>query len=389
MKPQVKIRKREERRLQQGHLWVFSNEITSIEGDPAPGDAVRVVRHDGKVIGTGLFNPHSLIAVRMFSREDDEIGPPLFRERIATALTRRRAIYPDDDAFRLIHGESDGLPGLLIDVYGDTIVLQVLSVGIERRIPIIVDVLRDLLGPRTIVARNDTPVRQLEGLDQESRILLGDPAPVVIREHGIIYDIDVLAGQKTGMFLDQKDNRFAVRRYLRGRSVLDCFCNVGGFALNAAAAGASSVAAVDSSASAAEATRRHSERNSLPLKHVSVEDAFDHLKALRNSPERLGGIILDPPAFTKNRRSVTAALKAYRTLNILALSLVERGGILVSASCSHHISRDEFLNMIRESAGRVGRNVTILEHRGAAADHPVHPAMPETEYLKLVICAVE
>lgn len=366
---------------------MFSNEVARTEGEPGPGDIVQVLRYDGRFLGIGLYNPHSLIAVRMLSRTDIEIDTDFFRARLAKALAHRRALYPDDEAFRLVHGESDGLPGLIIDVYGNTAVLQVLSAGMDKRTGMVVEALQDVLAPEVVVARNDSPVRTLEGLDLVSTVLRGEPAPVVVHEHGIEYEVDVISGQKTGMFLDQKDNRFAVRRFLRSRRVLDCFSNVGGFALNAAAAGATEVTAVDDSGVSIEAARRHFAKNGLPAGDLVTADAFDHLAALQQRGERFGGIILDPPAFTRNRKTVATALKAYKKLNMLALSLLETDGILVTASCSHHISRDEFLNMVSESAIKTGKELRVLETRGAAADHPVLPAMPETEYLKLLVCA--
>ena len=389
MKQTVSIRKREEKRLGRGHLWVFSNEIERIDGSPATGDIVDVLRHDGAFIGRGFYHPHSLIAVRLLAREEDEqIDDAFFRRRITAALDFRQSLYPGEEAYRLLHGESDGLPGLLIDVYGKANVLQILSAGMDRRSDMIVRILRELLEPDLIVARNDSPLRTLEGLPSESAVLAGEPASVVISEHGILYEVDVVGGQKTGMFLDQKDNRSAVRRYLKDRRVLDCFSNSGGFALNAAAGGARGVSAVDASAESVELARRNFDRNGLKADHLVCADVFEHLALLRDASERFGGIILDPPAFTKNKRSVVTALKAYRKLNMLALRVLEPNGILVTASCSHHITRDDFLTMVAESAHRTGRTIRFLEIRGAAADHPVLPAMPETEYLKLAICSV-
>jgi len=385
----VIIQKREEKRLQRGHLWVFSNEILRTEGDPVIGDVVDVLRYDGRRIGIGFYNPHSLIAVRMLSPGQEVIDPGFFARRIEAALRFRQSIYPNDTAFRLVHGESDGLPGLLIDVYGSTIVVQMLSAGMDRRTDMIVESLREVLAPSVIIARNESPLRTLEGLPQDLRVLHGSAEPLTVSEHGISYEVDLIGGQKTGMFLDQKDNRLAVRRYLAGKDVLDCFCNIGGFALNAAAAGANAIVGVDASETAIEAARRNMDR--LGHAHATFEaaDAFEVLERFQRDGRSFGGIILDPPAFTKNKRSVATALKAYRKLNMLALSIISPGGILVSASCSHHVTRDDFLDMLGESANRTGRPLRFLEVRGAAADHPVLPSMPETEYLKLAICSVD
>ncbi len=288
----------------------------------------------------------------------------------------------------MVHGESDGLPGLLVDVYGGTVVLQVLSAGMEARLETITASLQEVLTPDCILARNDSPIRELEGLPLEVRTLSGEPARVTIREHGLSYGVDPVTSQKTGLFLDQRDNRHAIRRYVKGRRVLDCFSNVGGFGMNAAVAGATGVTCVDLSSSSLRTAEENFRANSLEVGEVVEADAFDYLAAMRDEGARFGGIILDPPAFTKNKKTVATALKGYRRLNTLAMSILEENGILVTASCSHHVSREEFLAMVQSSAVRAGRTLRILEFRGAAADHPVLPAMAETEYLKLAICSV-
>lgn len=385
----VIVRKREEKRLLSGHQWLFSNEIGSISGPVTTGDVVNVARHDGAILGRGFYHAHSLIAVRLLTRQDEEIDRGFFERRIAAALKLRASTGDRRDAFRAVHGESDLLPGLIIDVYGPAVVVQTLSAGMDLRLETIAAVIRDLLSPTTIVARNDSPLRTLEGLPVDVRVLHGEPGTVDIEEHGLTYSVDVIGGHKTGLFLDQADNRLAIRRYMKGRNVLDCFCHAGGFGFNAFRGEATSVSFLDISPEAIASLQRHADGNRIAIEATVCGDAFDLLADAAGQRRTYGAIILDPPAFTRNRKTVATALKGYRRLNMLAMQLLQPGGILVTASCSHHIDRQQFSEMVHTSALRVGKTLRVLESRGASADHPVLVEMPETEYLKLLVCVVD
>jgi 23S rRNA (cytosine1962-C5)-methyltransferase len=314
------------------------------------------------------------------------IDRDFFYERINAALQRRQRLFPDDTAYRIVHGESDGLPGLIVDRYGASVVLQALSAGMDARLDLICDVVEELLQPSAIVGRNDSSLRTLEGLPESSSVLRGTlEGEVEVIENGLHYGVDIVHGQKTGLFLDQKLNRLRVRRYARGRTVLDCFCNDGGFSLNAVRGGAVRVDGVDISAEATARASDNARRNAMANVHFSTADVFDDLRNRSHQTERYGMIVLDPPSFTKSRKTVATALRGYRTINTMAMGLLEQNGVLVSASCSHHIDRDAFLEMLHDSAVKAGRTIQVAEVCGASPDHPTLLAMPETSYLTLAV----
>lgn len=390
MKKQLLLRKHEDKRIRRGHLWAFSNEVKEIRGDPAAGDIIDLCDHSGKFLGTGFYNPHSLIAFRLLTTDDRAIDFQFFEKRIRNALSLRKRLYPDTDAFRLVHGEGDFLPGLVVDRYENCLAVQTFSAGMDKRLTLICDVLESLLHPRGIVERNESPLRALEGLDERKGVLRGNPAPVTIREADVQFEIDLLEGQKTGFFLDQRENRILLRRFVHGAHVLDCFCNDGGFALHAAKGGAEDVLAIDVSAGAIQRASRNAEINA--LKHRCTfrsADAFEFLKEGAGGKNRFDVVVLDPPSFTKSRKNVGTAKRGYREINANAMKLLDEGGILASASCSHHVSGDDFVDILGDSASAAGRRVRILERQGAAPDHPILPSMPETEYLKFAILQVE
>jgi len=385
----ITLKKNEDHRIRAGHQWVFSNEISSITGDPQPGDVVHIRSHTQSFLGIGFFNPHSLIAVRLLSAEDEEINFEFFRKRIGNALLLRKKLYPSGHAYRLVHGESDFLPGLVIDLYNEYCSLQTFSFGMDRRQTLICDVLESLLQPRGIVERNEFPLRSLEGMEPRKGILRGTVSPVTLQEYGISYTIDLLEGQKTGFFLDQRENRKAIRRYASGAVVLDCFSNEGGFALNSGYAEASEVTGVDISETAAARAVANAKRNGLENRvRFTVMDVFDFLRKAVDDGKRFDTIILDPPSFAKNKKSLTQAKRGYKELHTLAYRLLQPGGILATASCSHHVLEETFLGIIDEAAISAHRKIRLLEWRGAAPDHPVLPAMPETRYLKFGIFEV-
>jgi 23S rRNA (cytosine1962-C5)-methyltransferase len=386
----ITLKKHEDRRLTDGHLWVFSNEIAEITGEPAAADIVRVRIHGGKPLGSGFYNPHSLIACRILTTLDEEIDFEFFRRRISAALGLRRKLYHSAETFRIVHGESDYLPGLVIDKYNEYVTVQTFSAGMDTRLTLICDVLDSVLKPAGIVERNESPLRLLEGLELRKGVLRGSVAPTTVAEHGIKFLVDPAQGQKTGFFLDQRENRKAFRRYAKDADVLDCFCNEGGFALNAAAAGAKSVTGVDVSAGTVERAAANAALNGLAASVNFVEmDAFDFLKEAAASGKSWDAINLDPPSFAKNRKSVPAAKKGYAGINAAAMRLLRPGGILATSSCSHHIQDDTFLEILKRAAKDAGKRVSLLEWRGAAPDHPVHPSMPETRYLKFAVLSVE
>ncbi len=386
----VKLKKNEEHRIVRGHLWAFSNEIAAIEGTPEAGDIVALQSHAGKFLGTGFYNPHSLIAVRLLSHEEEEIDFQFFRKRIGRADGLRKRFLSGQDSYRVVDGESDYLPGLVIDRYNHHFSVQTFSSGMDRRLTLICDVLDSLFHPAGIVERNDTAARSLEGLPQRKGCLRGGAEPVTIVEHGLRYTVDLLEGQKTGFFLDQRDNRHAIRRYVKGGRVLDCFCNDGGFALNAAAGGAREVTGVDVSESAVGRAAANAAANKLDgVVRFQARDVFELLREGREKHGKFDVIVLDPPSFTKSRKTVQSARQGYKELHLGALALLEPGGILATASCSHHLYDETFLEIVTDSARSAGRGVTQLEWHGAAPDHPVLPAMPETRYLKFGIFAVD
>lgn len=389
MKKQIILKKNEEHRILAGHQWVFSNEIKSILGNPEAGDVIELLRHDEKFLGVGFYNPHSLIAFRLLSREQEAVTFEFFEQRITRALRLRNRLYPGAESFRLVHGEADFLPGLVIDKYNEYISIQTLAVGMDRRLTILCDVLESLFHPKAIVERNESPLRTLEQLPQKKEVLRGTIGQTIITENGAKFKVSLLEGQKTGFFLDQRDNRLAVQRYIKGASVLDCFCNEGGFAIYAVRGGASQVTALDSSETAIANAKVNATINEVTQIQFETADVFDRLPKLFEEGERFDVVILDPPSFSRNKKTVATALKGYKEINTGALKLINPGGMLVTASCSHHVTSESFIESIEAAARTAHRSLQLLEWRGAAADHPTLPVMPETGYLKFGVFAVQ
>jgi 23S rRNA (cytosine1962-C5)-methyltransferase len=382
------LKKKEERRVLRGHPWVFSNELQEVPTDLPAGEIVDLADSRGNFVGRGYFNPRTLIAVRLLTRRPEPVDRGFFRERIMQARDlRMRLGY--GDACRAVFSEGDGLPGLIVDKYNDTIVVQSLTAGIDRVLDDILAVLQELYQPGAIVLRNDTPSRELEGLAQEKKVAFGQlDAPVTFAESGIQYTADILGGQKTGFFFDQRENRLALRGLVDGRRTLDCFCYVGAWALTAAKFGAAEVIGIDASAKAVELAAANAERNGLNV-HFLVADVFEQLREYEKQKERFGCIILDPPAFVKSRAKVREALKGYKEINLRAMRLLEPGGVLVSCSCSHHIDEPLFREMLIDAARSAGRTARLLEMRSQARDHPVLLAARETQYLKCAIMQID
>ncbi len=386
----ITLKKNEDHRIASGHLWAFSNEIEKMEGEPQIGEVVEVRNFPGDFLGIGFYNPHSLIAVRLLSRKQEEINTEFFQRRIQSALQLRKKIYPDETSYRVVHGEADFLPGLIVDKYNDFLSVQTFSAGMDQRLPMICDVLESLLQPKGIVERNEAVMRTYEGLEQRAGVIRGTVEPTIISEYGIQFSVDLLQGQKTAFFLDQRENRKVFQRYVRGSSVLDCFCNAGGFALHAATAGAKEVVGVDVSSDVIEHANVNARLNQLEsTTQFIVADAFDYLNAMIEQKKTFDVINLDPPSFAKSRKTVNKAIKGYRQLHLLAYELLSPGGILATASCSHHVYEDKFLDIICSTAKKAGRQISMLEWHGASPDHPVLPSLPETKYLKFGIFRVE
>lgn len=385
---QVILRKGGDKRILKGHLWIFSNEIKETKGNPKIGDIVEIYRYNDEFLGVGFFNPHSLISVRLLSKEKIEIDHSFFKERILSAYKYRKILYPSSETFRLVHGESDFLPGLVIDKYNDLLAVQTFSYGMDMRLSLICDVLEDLFKPTGIVERNESPLRELEGLENRKGVLRGDVKETIFDDDGVKFKIDVLSGQKTGFYLDQRENRKVMRKFVDGKRVLDCFTNEGGFALHCAYAGAENVIGIDISDIAIEKAKANADLNNLKNVKLEVADVFDKLREYLNKGEKFDVVILDPPSFTKSKRNVKSALSGYREINSTAMKILNSGGILATASCSHHISDEMFMNVIIESSIIARKKLRLIEWRGASPDHPVLPSMPETKYLKFGIFQV-
>lgn len=387
----VYLAKHRDKRFRRGHPWVFSNEITQIDGSPAAGDCVRVCRMDGAFLGVGFYHPNSLIAVRILSRDDCPIDRAFYRDRLLQAIRSRTLVHPEADALRIVHSESDGLPGLIVDKYNKALSVQINSTGMDRERERIADILEELLKPDVIVLRNDSPLRLLEGLETEQMVMRGNPDAVdqEIHEGGITYKMNALHGQKTGFYLDQRENRASFARFINeGDHVFDAFCNEGGFALHAAKAGAAGVVAVDQSADALMRAAENADMNG--LSHIIQFSQADLMKQMQRilSEHTFDAINLDPPNFTRSKKHVGTARQAYRRIHQIALEHLERGGILGTSSCSHHITEETFLESVLLAAERCGKQLKIV-HRGSHPfDHPVLLGMPETEYLKFFVFQV-
>ena len=369
-------------RIFQGHDWVYGTEVRKVFGNPQPGDVVALKDFKDRFLGSAMFNPHSQIVARRFSRRKQELNGDFFSRRISQAVELRRRRLPEETLTRLVWSESDGLPGLIVDRYADYLVVQTLTIAMECRLPIILNVLEDLLSPRGIIVRNDSPMLAAEGISPSVRVARGQqPEPFAARSGSVQFMIDLQTGQKTGLYLDQLDNYAAVARFARGRRVLDCFCNQGGFALACALAGASEVTAVDVSQDAMDAVARNTRLNGV------TDNAFDFLKKeaalVRDGGEHKWDlIILDPPSFTRNKKSVHDAMRGYKEIHLRAMKLLAPGGILSTFCCSHHAGADLFRESVLDAAIDAPATLRLMQQHGQRADHPVLLNIPETEYLK-------
>ncbi len=371
-----------------GHPWVFSNELQEIPTGVAPGEIVDVLDFSGRFVGRGAINPHTLIAVRILTRKREEINAAFLLQRITTARDLRTRLG-FGASFRAVYSEGDGLPGLIVDKYSDILVVQTLTAGMERLLDTVITVLREVYSPAAIVLKNDTASREIEGLERHTRVAFGSvPGAVIIEESGIQYRVDVLEGQKTGFFFDQRENRLALKELVKGRRTLDCFCYAGAWSLTAARFGASEVIGIDSSEKAVNTAGENAALNNMSVRFI-IGDVFEELRAFEKKSERFGCVILDPPAFVKSRAKVREGLKGYKEINLRAMKMLEPGGLLISCSCSHHVDVELFKEMLIDAAYSADRSVRLLEMRSQARDHPVVLAARETQYLKCAVLLVE
>jgi 23S rRNA (cytosine1962-C5)-methyltransferase len=374
-------------RLRSGHPWVYRSDVPSAQAEA--GAIVRVMDERGRFHGRAFYSDKSQIAVRLLTRENVPVDRAFFTERLRRAAAYRETVVENTDAYRLVHGEADLLPSIVIDRYGDSLVLQTLSQASERQKTLIVEILVELFSPKGILERNDPKVRLLEGLPQSVSVLHGDvPADILAKENGIMFVYDLAKGQKTGSFLDQRENHWAARRYASGE-VLDCFSYQGGFALTIAEQ-CEHVEGIDMGPAAVQAARRNQELNSITNVTFREGNAFDVLKEYDEVGRRFQMVILDPPAFAKNRDSLEAATRGYKEINLRALKILAPGGYLVTCSCSYHLSEALFLQLIAEAANDAKKSVVVVERRTQAQDHPILLTMPESHYLKaLTLKALE
>ncbi len=384
------LQKGREGRVLAGHPWIYRNEIARVDGAWAPDEAVEVYASDRSFVGRGFYNPKTPIACRILTRNDEPIDLTFFRRRVEAALAYRQGLALDTDAYRVVSSEGDHLPGLVVDRYGDQLVVQCLTLGMEQNRHFILPVLESLLAPRGILFKPDRAAQTSEGLQGVSGWLRGEGAKELeIREGRARFWVDLEGGQKTGFYLDQRDGRRAVAALAQGKRLLDAFCYTGGFACAALLGGAREAVAIESSREAVALAQRNAELNGVADRcRLSEGNAFDELRRLERARESFDLVILDPPSFTRRRDTVEAALRGYKEINLRALHLLPPGGILASFSCSHHVSPALFDDVLRAAAADVGRGLRLLATLTQALDHPVLLTVPETLYLKGRLCQV-
>lgn len=374
-------------RLYQGHDWVYGTEVRKIFGNPQPGDVVALKDFRDRYLGSAIFNPNSQIVARRFSRRKQDLDRDFFARRLGQAIALRDRLLPGETLVRLVWSESDGIPGLIVDRYNDFLVMQTLTLAMSQRRQLIIDILADIMKPKGIILRNDSPMLPIEGIEQEVYLAYGEePKPFEAESAGIKFLVDLQLGQKTGLYLDQLENYVDVAKLAKGRRVLDCFCNQGGFALACAKAGAASVTAVDVSTEAIEAVKRNAALNGVNIEAID-ENAFDFLKresaAIRDGAEpKWDLIILDPPSFTRNKKTLSDAMRGYKEIHLRAMKMLPVGGILSTFCCSHHASEQLFLESVQDAALDVPATLRLMRSHGQRLDHPILLNLPETEYLK-------
>ncbi|MBI3353735.1 MAG: class I SAM-dependent rRNA methyltransferase [Nitrospirae bacterium] len=383
----IRLKKNEEKRILAGHLWIFSNEIEGFPSHIEPGAIVDAEDYRGSFIGRGYFNPRSLISVRILTREKEEIDAAFFKKKIQFAYGYRKEIFPSEKSYRIVYSEGDFLPGLIIDKYDNSLVIQSLTAGIEKQLDIISNVLKEIFNPEVIIARNDVSIRELEGLKPEIRTLYGKlPDNLIIERNGINFSVDIISGQKTGFFFDQCENYLKLKDIVTNKDVLDGFCYIGGWSLHAARYGAKSVIGIDSSEKAISLAKENASINGFADKcSFEAAEVFDRLRGLNKEGKKFDIIILDPPAFVKSRARIRQAIKGYKEINLQAMKLLRQGGYLITCSCSHHLSQEMLLDLLNDAASDAKKTARLIEVRTQARDHPILLSVKETGYLKCVI----
>ena len=376
--------------IDSGHLWIYAGFVHAVNGKPEAGDLVDVVMPNGQFYARGLYNPDSKIRIRILTFEDEPISDSFWRGRIAQAVRLRKRVVSETTAYRMIYGEADRLPGLIVDRYGDLLVMQTLSAGMDRRKELLAELLCKETGAGQVYLRNDAKSRMLEGLPVVTGFLRGEgPTTLEVKEGAACFLVDIARGQKTGWFCDQRENRVAAARFASGGEVLEVFCHTGAFGIHAALAGAKSVEGLDVSEEALTLARHHAQLNEVQDRcHYRSADAFDELRQLERSGRCYDVVLLDPPAFARSKQAVSRALAGYKDINMLGIRLAKPEGILVTSSCSHHVSEQDLWRVIVRAAQDAKRQVRLLEQRGQASDHPILASMPETRYLKCFILQV-
>ncbi|WP_246939072.1 class I SAM-dependent rRNA methyltransferase [Bacillus pinisoli] len=386
----VILERKRKKRLEQGHPWIYQSEVNRIEGEYQPGDIVDVYNHQMHFLGKGYINPRSQMIVRVLTYKDEEINEEFFVNKIKKAWGLRQLLIPEVRSCRAIYGEADFLPGLVVDKYEDTLVVQIMALGMEVRKEWILQGLLTVFKPKAIYLRNDVYVRELEGLEQEKGFWYGEgPTEVEIEENGVKYIVDIKDGQKTGFFFDQRENRAAIQPFITpDTTLLDCFTHTGSFMLNGASYGAKHVTAVDISEHAIDTARRNAELNGFTNVEYVVANAFDYLRDCVNEGKQWDVVIVDPPAFAKSAHAVRKAMGGYKDINLNGLKLVKDGGIFITASCSFHVRSDQFKEMIQDAAVDARKVLRELHWSGAGYDHPKLLAAEEGSYLKFGIYEV-
>ena len=385
----VILKKNCDKKVKRGYLWIFSNQVDKVESNPENGDIVEIFNSNNQFIGKGFYNKNSLISLRLLTYTDEEINKNFLTNKILTADNLRQKLY-NDNIYRMVYSESDLLPGLIIDRFDNVFSIQINSIGMEKLLPLITEILIENFSPECIIEKNESPLRSLEGLELKTSILYGEYKSKELIIDGIKYNIDLLSGQKSGFFLDQRINRLNIKKYVKGLKVLDCFCNQGGFALNAAIAGAKEVIGIDISKTAIEKCKINSAINGFEkICRFEVADIFDYLQRLIDENNYFDVVIIDPPSFTKSKKNIPTAKQAYKKVNYLGLQLIKNEGYLITSSCSHHIDENTFFDIIDESAIKAKSHIKLLEFHSASPDHPILLNMPETKYLKFAILYVK
>ena len=377
-------------RVRQGHPWVYKNEVPDFPSDFSPGELVELLDPKGRFIAVGYGNPKSVISVRILSREREKIDQDFFQKKIEVAHAFRMRFFSGEEAYRVVYSEADLLPGLILDRYGEHLVAQILTAGMDRQTESILAAIDAVFSPRSVIALNDASSRAIEGLPTEKKVLMGElKEPAVISKNGLEFEVDLLEGQKTGFFLDQSENYLALKGLVEGGEVLDAFCYTGGWSMHAAQFGAKEVTGIDQSEGALDWARRNALRNHLESRcRFEAANVFDILTAYEKEGRSYDCIVLDPPSFVKRRKEVENAVRGYKEINLRAMKLLRPGGFLISCSCSYHLSQGRFREVLSDAAKDARRSLRLLSFQPQPKDHPILMALPETEYLKCAVLQV-